>query len=236
MPLMCNLFTPQHDNAFACNIQAVAGHVEASESFTPPSLRIVCNERGVKDARFLVLSFLAPSWLLTLPRSYVRFAIKSTPLTSAHFMHKLGGFLELFSTPLTDTRHVRVTKHRPGLFRDPDASEVLPRVDYAARTLLAGGVTVQLDKAAYKCVKTITAKLELSTMGFTSPVEPSVSITAQQTGACTMVVNVGDQRGALHFPYPVKGSEHKLRIARKSLYVEVSHDHRQHAQAQIGAH
>ena len=231
MPLMCNLFTTQHDNAFACNIQAVAGHVEAFESSTPPSLRIVCNERGVKDARFLVLSFLAPSWLLTLPRSSVRFAIKSTPLTTAHFMRKLGGFLELFSAPLTDTRHVRVTKHRPGLFRDPDASEVLPRVDYA-RTLPAGGVTVQLDKAAYKCVKTITAKLELSTMGFTSPVEPSVSITAQQTGACTMEVTVGDQRGSLHFPYPIKGGEHKLRIARKSLYVEVSEDHNGHAQAQ----
>lgn len=221
MPLICNLFTGQHDNAFACNLHAIAGHVEASSS-TPPEVVIVRNERGVKDARFLVVSFLAPSWLLTLPNSSVRFAIKSTPVTSAQFMYKLGGFLELFTAPLADTRHVRITKHRPGVFRDPNTSEVLPRVDYA-RTLPAGAVTVRLDNVSYKSVKTITAKLDLSTIGFTSPIEPSVSISAQQTGACTMEVTVGDQRGLLHFPYPIKGSEHKLRIARKSLYVEVSY-------------
>lgn len=224
MPLICNLFTKgQHDNAFGCNLHAIAGHVEASSS-TPPEVVIVRNERGVKDARFLVLSFLAPSWVLTLPKLEVRFAIKSTPTTSSRFMRRLGGFLELFSVPLTDTRHVRIVKHRPGVFRDTNVSEVLPRVE-CARTLITdeSAVTVQLSNARYESVKTMTAKLDLSTIGFSSPVSPTVSISAQQTGACTMEVTVGDQRRLLRFPYPVNGGEHKLRVARTSLYVEVSY-------------
>ncbi|KZT67466.1 hypothetical protein DAEQUDRAFT_694144 [Daedalea quercina L-15889] len=219
IPLICHLFTSLgYDNAFACNIHAIPGRVERSHTSASEAI-VIRDERGVKDAPTLVMSFLAPAWLLTIPHTKVTFSISSTPLTAGEFMNKLGLHLEIFSAPLTDREHVCVTKTRPGVFANPQTSDVLPRVQCTGASPM-NSVTVQVDDPG-RGVTTMTSKLDLSALGFSSPIPPSVPIASQQSGACTMEVVVGDQRGYAHYPYPIRGNDHRLRVARKSLYVEV---------------
>ncbi|KAH9928407.1 uncharacterized protein B0H18DRAFT_1118073 [Fomitopsis serialis] len=219
MPLLCHLLSSlDHDNVFACNMHAMPGRVERSPN-SPSAAVVVPDERDVKDAPSLVLSFLVPAWLLTLPGTKVMFAFKATPPVTFCLQPKLGPFLEIFSAPLTDKTHVCVTKQRPGTFTDPRASEVLRQVPHA-RAPSVNRVTIKMDDT-FKCIAAMTLKLDLAAIGFSAPVAPSLPITAKQTAACTIEVAVGDQRGYAQFPFPVRGSEHRLRVARKSLYVEV---------------
>ncbi|KAH9831606.1 uncharacterized protein C8Q71DRAFT_881712 [Rhodofomes roseus] len=221
MVLLCHLLSSLgYDNAFSCNLQAIPGRLERDPA-DPTSTIIVRDARGVDGATSFVVSFLAPSWLLTIPQTKVIFAIKSTPRVAVQFMRKLGLMLEIFSAQLTDKKHVCIVKERPGVFADPRASEVLPEAT-RARVPSVNKVSAQMDDTSGpRGIATLTLKLDLATMGFTSPLAPSLPITAEQAGACTMAVTIGEQRRHVQFPFPIEGSQHKLRVARKSLYIEV---------------
>ena len=67
----------------------------------------------------------------------------------------------------------------------------------------------------------MTHKVDLAPLGFSSPIARELPIVARQRGACTIELSVGKERALASFPFPVDGREHKLRVARKSLYVEV---------------
>ncbi|TFY64352.1 hypothetical protein EVJ58_g2685 [Rhodofomes roseus] len=219
MALMCHLSSPGgRIDTFACDLHAIPGRVEPTPG-APGAAAIVRDERGVEGAPSLVVSFLVPAWLLTIPQTQVLFAIRPTPVVAADLLDKLGPMLEIFSAHLTDKRHVCVARERPGVFADPRASDVLPAAP-RSRALSSNRVAVKMDGRSGR-VGTMTFKLDLAAMGFSSPLEPSLPIAAEQTGACTMEVTVGDKRGYARYPFPIKGSEHRLRIARRSLYVEV---------------
>lgn len=208
--LLCHLFTlVGYDNAFACEIH---GRVERS-----PSARwdasVIRDDRGMKEASNLVVSFLAPSWLLTIPRTKVMFTINTTPRTAKAFSCKLGPFLEIFSAPLTDARHVCITKFRPGVFGDACTPHALSGAPLARRSSAnAAAVTVQVD-IAKKTIASMTQKIDLSAMGFSTPIARNLPIVAQQSSACTIELSIGDKCAYAGFPYVIEGREHKLHIA-----------------------
>jgi hypothetical protein len=214
-PLLCNLTTNQgHSNAFACTLQAVSGKMVVA-SGCPAQVSIREDSRGVAHAEALVVSFLAPAAALTYSSMRIALAIQSTPATSFKFMAKLGLELVIFTTALNDQDHVHILPSRPGL---PD--ELL--VHYPKGFSFEDAVSPQLSNHT---LSTMTKRVDLSKERLGEPIPASTAVVARQSSACCMELNVGEKRFYVSFPYPIKGKDHKLRVARKSLYVEVSHSY-----------
>jgi hypothetical protein len=207
-----------HDNFFSCTMQAVPGKLVV-KSGSPPDLFVEEDARGLKHAHSLIVSFIAPTSVLSFPDTKVALAVKATGPSAMSFMSTLGPSLELFSASLQDGRYAYVTRHRPVL--NSTGALIMPVVvssPYVAN--IQPPKSVQLDGSG-SVIASLTSRVDLTCLGHQTPLAPDISVTAEQTGACEMTVKVGGEHHVVSYSYPVNGAEPKLRIARKSLYIEV---------------
>jgi hypothetical protein len=84
----------------------------------------------------------------------------------------------------------------------------------------SGAAAVELDEQC-ELVVTLASKVSVDNDEvkaiFISGAIPQVS----QTSSCVLNIALGEHRQDIVFPFPVVGSMCKLRVARKSLYIEV---------------
>jgi hypothetical protein len=221
-PLICNLVSSQgHSNTYSCTLLAVPGKLVVNGS-APEEVVIIEEPAGVRDAQSVVVSFLAPAVFLTYPGMMISLCVKATPITTLKFMSKLGPELAVFTCPLSDTAYVHVIPRRPGLpqeVTDAASSRVLASSRVPASSSRDHLVAVLLSATA---VSTLSRRIDLSKAGFDSALSTSVIVNAHQRSPCTVELSVDEKIIRVSFPYPVNGKDHKLRIARKSLYVDVS--------------
>ena len=81
-------------------------------------------------------------------------------------------------------------------------------------------ITVNLDKPCKK-VETLTARVDLVGDNLKQELLGGAAVIAAQVSPCTMLLKFGTTEQSLIFPFPINGTEARVRIARKSSYIEV---------------
>ncbi|KAF8593947.1 hypothetical protein BDV93DRAFT_581632 [Ceratobasidium sp. AG-I] len=200
--LQCGL-TAQggHSNIYSA-IHSVWGKLLTRSS--SEDLVIEEDPMGMNGTSDLVVSFWASSRILEIQDTSVALALKSTPGTTMMFMGKLGTQLHVYEAKLTDKQHVRMLRYRPVL-----ASEARQPLRVASPVT---PVNVDLEYTITPiCSQTYVTSLSVHLKIQSTPEQESLH-KGETVSATQHIVS---------FPYPIRGVQNKLRIARKSHYVEV---------------
>jgi MYND finger len=210
-------------------VQVAFGNINLVGSKNDADFHIDVNEDSESWAGNspLVVSFFIPTWIVLLePRTaLVACGLQSTPQAAASFFKTLGPELRIFETNLGDERKVHITKFMPHMSASPifaassnnlkpssSSSQALFRNTISANIATDGsqiaGMTCKIDFICVPAKTKLSDKTSLVELKCNSPMVSEVTV--GKTIKCRAL-----------FPVPVSGSRSKLRIARKSSYVEV---------------
>ena len=167
----------------------------------------------------LIVSFSVPSRALHIEQPdimSVALSLRSTPGTTVLFMQELGMSLTIFTAPLMDRSQVFVVSDEPrGL------DEALDSI-FATDSRQQNNVSVTTDPQSRRATA-LTARVNITDDPAKGILSSGAEVSSHQVSPCVMEVRIGQMGKTLVYPFPVIGSRSKLRIARKSFYVEVPH-------------
>ncbi|KAG8705999.1 hypothetical protein FRC09_002635 [Ceratobasidium sp. 395] len=186
------------------------------------------DEKGFEGDSDLVVMFWANTRLFREGSTFA-LSLKSFPQTSVLFGPKLGDThgddLEIFSAAFDDTRYIRMLKYRPHLkdehtLAPEDLSDVVepefkPESDSVFVSANVG------TGSNSRVLVSLTARVEIDSPAERGVLLEGVEVKASQLSPCTMKLEIGDYEHTVAYPYPIRGEDYKLRVARKSHYVEV---------------
>ncbi|KAJ7746839.1 hypothetical protein DFH07DRAFT_889361 [Mycena maculata] len=208
----CGLRGQTFQCIFAC-IQAVLGTVSFQGSGSDGRVSIAEDAAGWSGISPLVVSVLVPASNLVLePQcTQVTLGLHTTPTTAVTWSGILGPMLTLFTADVTDTSAVYVTMNRPDC--SPSALASVPVTFNISRT--------QVSVAIAECrISTMTTRWEMSASERRNVKEAKVDY--KQNSPCVIQVVMNDVvRKEMVFPFPIDGTRAKVRIARKSGWIEV---------------
>jgi len=168
----------------------------------------------------LVVSFSVPSFSLHTEHPdamSVTLSLRSTLATNM-FKPKLGIFLTIFTAPLMDRSQIFVVADEPRRL-DESLDKIFATVNHQEST-----VSVTTDTQSCRAT-TLTARANIKDVPTRDNLSGGAEVSCHQASPCVMEVRIGNTKRTLVYPLPVIGSRSKLRIARKSFYVEVLHSH-----------
>lgn len=220
--LYCD-FRGTSSHSIFSSVNTVFGNLRSTGTVDDPNVALDVDPLGWEGAAPLVLSFWMPAWILmTAPQTAeIGLAVRSTPAT--YFLAaKLGLKLSLYSAPLTDTKHVFVIRDRPRITENTVSTQspmtLVP--DLTTSEPNAHRVLVTLDAAGLK-VTGFTAHWDIVEAQTQAVWSSGAAVKVTRISPCAMTISFGNINKVVVFPFPVDGSRHKLRIARKSFYIEV---------------
>ncbi|KAF2502343.1 hypothetical protein BU16DRAFT_554409 [Lophium mytilinum] len=202
-------------------------------------LRITEDDRGWSGKEPVLVSFLAPTWFVVrdFHKTLVSFGVVSTPLSTPTFVRALGDRLNVYQTTLGDKDHVFVTKHAPNLSGLPSLPNLGQSVASASsfRTTAEAVLTkpvpgnsedprvVFTATMSAASLSNITAHLDIIFADHKSLLTGGALVQIHQQSSFNINLTIGEspRRYLFRFPIPVLESRCRVRIARKSSYVEV---------------
>ncbi|CAE6466368.1 unnamed protein product [Rhizoctonia solani] len=217
--LQCAVSVPgSHDNIFSA-IHLVWGKCVKLEGCD----RLVVEEdhNGQRGQSALVVLFWVSTRILEFPGTQVALRLKSTPSSTFLFMDKLGVYLEVFGTNVTDREHVNILAYWPALVSDscnaPSPEPLLPLLEPSSEHLCDAVVTGPKNQR----VDSLSIRFDVKNSREQIDLQNGAIVSAKQVSPCTVELKIGSHCHLLSYPYPIYGKNNKVRIARKSLYVEV---------------
>jgi hypothetical protein len=213
-------------NIFSSVHVAFGSVVSMDNKTTPPSVLFREDPEGWKGDSSLVVSFVMPTPLLLayepLENLNVCFGVRSTPAT-ALLIPKLGLTLDLFSARLLDESCVHLLPQQPlasGKLQISSPFPVHPISSLPAQIGESSAAAVELDQEC-EMVASLTIRVSVENQEvkilFSGGAIPQI----KQVSPCMMRLSIGSHMQDLIYPFPVIGSRNKLRLARKSSYIEV---------------
>ncbi|KAI1792277.1 hypothetical protein LXA43DRAFT_1082220 [Ganoderma leucocontextum] len=222
--LRCAVQQPQAGHHFQ-SVDAAFGTLVDTGTAATPDLSFQEDPDGLKNGASLVFSFVVPSRILTEAPAgsiFVELLVRSDPISPKVLFPVLGPSLCVFRTCLEDTKYVHLLPEEPLPLR-PSLPAHTARHEGPDDPMAIGyeqPVRVDMDSTG-KHVAFLTAKLEITDAAlqavFAGDIMPSVS----QCSPCTIQVVLDGRTQTLAYPVPIVGSQRKLRLARKSSYIEV---------------
>jgi MYND finger len=208
------------ENIFT-SVHAAFGTATLTGSTTWPQVVFEEDPDGWKGTSPLITSFTMPARLLAsdevMENINVCLTIKATVGTMLD-LNKLGLSTSIFRASFTNESAVYI------LPEPRKNSTHLPTISLPAMSTAIGkssAAMVELDEQC-ELVVSLTCKVSVDNEKvrglFTSGAIPQVS----QSSPCILKLAVGQHMQNIIYPFPVIGSQSKLRIARKSLYIEVN--------------
>ncbi|KAK2735131.1 mynd finger family protein [Colletotrichum kahawae] len=217
---------------FFDDVQLVWGTVKPSgdrESSNDFSVTIEPDTAGWAGNSPLIASFYVPSSALQLERktAFVRLEVQSSAQNVAVYQKTLGQDLKVHESKLADESSVFITKYLPGQTRYPATCEAAGAVAESAteakgetQAVFTANMTAEQDRIA-----TVTGHLDFLSAKGKKLLTDKVPIETEQVTPFTVNVVFGKKHYIypITFPIAVDASEGKvkIRIARKSSYVEV---------------
>ncbi|KAF7979298.1 hypothetical protein HWV62_43012 [Athelia sp. TMB] len=207
--LQCDLRCPAFHNIYSA-IQLTFGSISIQGIGADARGIITEDSSGWSGISSLILSVWVPSNNLAIdPRStQVGFGLRAMAATAKSLSKVLGPDFRFHSASLMDQESVFVLKerpHRPAELEDHALSApITPRPSQDQ-------VTVTSSPKSFS----LAVKWEIG------PISPGITAEATQSSPCTMKVALGSKLKTLVYPFPVDGTRSKVRIARKSGWIEV---------------
>ncbi|KAJ7652134.1 hypothetical protein DFH06DRAFT_1094388 [Mycena polygramma] len=208
-------------NAFTA-VHASFGIVIPMGTKSQPRVVFKEDPEGWKGSSPVVFSFTMSAGLLTLDdpeHTRICLAVRSTPAATKPVVQKLGMEQSVFSANLMDEEHVYVLPQDP--FPPSRKKPATPRP--AGRVLEIGNtdpVAVELDEEC-ELVGRFTSTVHVEDTDvkklFSAGTMPEIS----QVSPCVMRLAIGKNAQNVVYPIPIVGSQNRLRLARKSSYIEI---------------
>ncbi|CAE6381532.1 unnamed protein product [Rhizoctonia solani] len=199
-------------------LHAVWGQVIKSQD----SDRMVIEEDpiGKQGHSDLIVSFWAPARTVEELDTTVDLRLKPTMASVLTYYRKLPQLLEVFTAETTDKNHVIILPYRPTLSSEPALYppewKDPPDPDFSKYQCHAI-VTENFGQS----VTSLLVRFTLQALDERLVLLQGASIGAKQTGPCTMELKIGSHTHSLFYCYPIQGRDPRIRIARKSGYIEV---------------
>ncbi|KAI0630916.1 hypothetical protein C8Q77DRAFT_1061941 [Trametes polyzona] len=232
-PLHCVLSA---SGRFECGFQSVDacfGSVSLDGSVTNPQVVLrESSESGLHPDAVspLVFSFVVPSWILTdVPVGdtadiVAELCVKSTPATAV-LAPVLGMRLSIFAASITDKHHVHVVpevRPSPRTFTRSCAGSTTPEHWHRNPPIgVQDLVQVQLGDPDCATIATLSTKLHIRDTDCRAAFAGRAMPTVTQPSPFTIRIGVGKLVQSVAFPLPVLGGKEKVRLARRSSYIEV---------------
>lgn len=223
---------------FKCEIQSPDGHsvlydfhpvfglVSTTGSKEYTSVHIEEDPNGWTGTSPLILSFWFPSWMLMVKPhdTVISFGIRSSPQESqVKILRRFGLAMNIYEANLKD-KSVIVARERPNLPGELAKVKAVSPSSFPAATpdvsVSISPVSVCLDTLSQQ-ISTLAVRMDIVSKDLKINLAGGAEVTTTQATPCTIDVRIGIFKRALAFPFPVDGVRAKLRIARKSSYVEV---------------
>ncbi|KIN92918.1 hypothetical protein M404DRAFT_91962, partial [Pisolithus tinctorius Marx 270] len=217
--LQCETWANFSHNAFAC-ISASFGKLEVAGQGENKVAVVVEDRAGIEGTSPLIISFpILSTCLMIMTGGTVCLAVRPT-LRTLPLSRKLGLGMCLFKALLTDERFVHVLARAPT--SNDTTNEVRPLVSPTLLDTTDEGysIHVEMDKSNTR-IQTLTAHVDIVNSAEQAALEGGYAITAVQLSPDKAKLQVGEYQRIVSFPLPVDIADAKLRVARKSKYVEV---------------
>ncbi|KAJ7089705.1 hypothetical protein B0H15DRAFT_267405 [Mycena belliarum] len=210
----CHVRGKTFHNIFSC-IQAVLGVASMQGSGSDGRVTIVGDPFGWAGTSPLVISLLIPALNLAYNSEPIKISLGlyPTPPLSVALKNTLGPELTIFTADVMDRSAVLISNNRPG--RGPTAviPSLIPVVP-ACTTEVSVGLR-------HSKIATLTARWE-TTVGEPRVELAGTTVDHKQISPCVMQVAVDNShQKKLVYPFPVDGTQAKVRIARKSGWIEI---------------
>ncbi|TBU65167.1 hypothetical protein BD310DRAFT_866887 [Dichomitus squalens] len=221
----CDVLGIMTHNIFAA-IHVAYGRAIASGSKRSPRVLFEEDPEGRNGTMPLVASWIMPSFLLIdlepPEQLNVRMCVRSTMATTQ--LHaKMGLHLDIFSASLMDEEHVHVLPEQPIPQRDiesPPGPAISPNSTLRAQIGRQGRAFVELDEQC-ELVSALMARIDLEDSDVIREFSAGAMPVVEQVSPCLMRLTIGGRSQDVVFPFPVIGGQNRLRLARKSRYIEV---------------
>ena len=205
--LHCDVKSPAIHNIYP-SITIAFGSVRRTTRDGNPWIVMEEDHSGLSGNSPLVVSFNAPSWTLNQTLS-IALSLRAIPHTIP-WTPKSGVGLHIFLTKITNTSSVFIVPDHPNL---PQRRKLLASSPSQQR------VKVHLDQESRK-ISTLTTRINLVAVKEKETLLKGAAVSSQST-SCGVRVTFGGIQRDIFFPFPIAGGQSKLRIARKSSYIEV---------------
>ncbi|KAL6298059.1 hypothetical protein BKA93DRAFT_754447 [Sparassis latifolia] len=213
-------------NVFS-SVHAAFGRVISRGTESNPRVLFDKDPDGWKGTLPLVVSFTLAARYLTefepMETLDVYLSVRDTVASVVMLSDRLGMWLSLFNAKLMDKSHVYVL---PEDFVPSEYCSTPPTVESPAPGHLAQigspcQMVVDLDEEC-EVVASLTCRIciedkEVKRLFASERATPQVL----QVSPCVMRLSVRDYTQDVVYPFPIVGSQNKLRLARTSLYIEV---------------
>lgn len=221
--LQCDIKGSWSHNIFSA-VHVAFGKVIPTGTKSHPRVIFEEDLEGWRGSSSLVVSFTLPSRLLTdiePPENFrVGFGVRSTTGTVV-LVPILGLSLIIFSANLMDQSHVHVLPEQPLPTRKRPNAPLVPSIPPPTHIGRPHETVVDFDEEC-ELVTTLTRRVSVENekvkVLFASGAIPHVS----QVSPCVMRVAIGASTQDIRYPFPIIGSQNRLRLARTSLYIEVN--------------
>ncbi|TFY75994.1 hypothetical protein EWM64_g8018 [Hericium alpestre] len=217
-PLWCGLAGPGFQSFFS-TFRTVFGRVVSTGTHDRRQLSVEEDINGWASTSDLTVSLWVPAFAVSQKpaMSQISFMVRTTPATQ-HLQRILGRELKLFTTTLLDKEHVYITRERPG---QPEEVEKIRKMSFAHfNDPAAGNVSVQMNQTCTQ-ITSFTRRADISDAKDQETLENGALVLEEQVSPCAIKVTFGKFEEMFFFPFPVDGTRTKLRISRKSHYIEV---------------
>ena len=210
-------------------VQAGFGKIVAhgARSDDDYNLEVKTDDLGWSGKSCLIVSFLVPTTiaLQELQNTVVELGFQVTPQSLSTLSKKLGMELNIFRTSMEDETSLFVTKHRPNQNGYPlicGFTEHAGNVESDVVSQTQAIMTANIDSKALR-ITTMTGRLNIVSEPIKIDLVSGAVVQTKQTSPWTIEVHIGKDglRIPLVFPLPVLQSRNKIKIARKSSYIEV---------------
>lgn len=198
----------------------------ASVDNTAHEVEIEEDENGWMGSADLIVTCQVPAFgLLTGPKEGISVALTfvNSLEATAKFTQKLGLRLQVFVTKLGDGKRVKICRNAPGL-KSQDAimvqKHLIEAVSKRERPISRSLVNLDSNHRAVSLQQHIDFPQGSSE---NKALVAGKSVTVGEKSPSTITLRIGDSISRpLYFPFHISGSQSKLRVARKSSWIEVS--------------
>jgi hypothetical protein len=224
--IQCETRGSGYHNIFS-SIQTAFGKVVLKGSEAHPVLAFEEDPAGWDGTSSLVVSFWIAAWNIPyqMDSTIVTLTVRHTPSTGVLLAPKLGHRLDIFSTKMMDPTHLHIVPERPNMPNQITdirrGSHRTPASPLVCGNLGTAGLTQVAMSAASKAVESLTIRVNIEDSAAKEALSKGAAVIATQKSPCAMALSIAAHEQPVLFPFPIIGSRYKVRVARKSLYVEV---------------
>ncbi|QRV73409.1 MYND Zn-finger protein [Ceratobasidium sp. AG-Ba] len=192
----------------------------------PSTDKLVLQEdiRGADGDSDLIVWFWAPTQVLAYKTKTVGFALYPTSDAFVLYAQELGASLEIFTADVEDKKHVRLLTYSPTSSSDASTRTQLPIFRYPDPALepMTPIFSAEISlREGQQGLTAYNARVEIDTLVAQDALLKGAKVKVTQISPCTMRLYVDEHIHVISYPYPVLGTPNKLRVARKSHYIEV---------------